>query len=103
MIHLLAAVATAFLAVFLCLPAMAAQCAPASLLLPALERSGEKIVWQGIAGGHLVLLFAHPRNQKWTFVGINPKRLVCIVAHGSDAELVVGRKIKAEQEERYDP
>ena len=103
MTRLLAAVATAFLAVFLCLPAMAAQCAPASLLLPALERSGEKIVWQGIAGGHLVLLFAHPRNQKWTFVGISPERLVCIVAHGDDGELVVGRKIEAEREERYDP
>ena len=95
--------AAAVLAVFLCLPALASQCAPASLLLPALERSGEKVIWQGIAGGHLVLLFAHPKTSEWTFVGISPERLVCIVAHGSDAELVVGRKIKAEQEERYDP
>ncbi len=55
-----AVASAAFLAVFFCLPAIAAQCAPASIMLPALERTGEKVIWQGIAGGHLVLLFQHP-------------------------------------------
>ena len=102
MTRLLAA-ATAIVAVFLCPPAMAAQCAPASMLLPALERSGEKPIWQGIAGGHLVLLFAHPKTSEWTFVGISPEKLACIVAHGNDAELVAGRKVSVKPKERYDP
>ena len=95
-----AVAAAAFLAVFFCLPAIAAQCAPASIMLPALERTGEKVIWQGIAGGHLVLLFQHPENQQWTFVGISPKKMVCVVAHGNAAELVTERKVRVEQERR---
>ena len=69
--------------------AVAAQCAPAQLMLPALERTGEMVVWQGVLGTHLALLMQHPTSTSagWTFVAVSPERLVCVLAHGTDAEL----------------
>ena len=78
-------------------PANAAQCAPASMMIPALQNSGERVIWKAIAGTHLALLFQHRKNQKWTFLAISPEKMACVIAHGGDAELVAGREVRTEE------
>jgi hypothetical protein len=83
------ALTTALVAVFLCVPASAAQqCAPTGLLAEALAETGERVVWRGIAGGSfLILLMQHPTSQAWTIVGTSPRGISCIITHGTDAEI----------------
>ena len=78
------------LAVVTSSPASAMQCAPMTLMVPALERTGERVIWKGIAGSHLAILMQHQTSASWTFVAVSPRKLACIIAHGSDAELRAG-------------
>ena len=90
-----AVAAAAFMAAFLCAPpaVSAAQCAPTQQMMPALERTGETIVWRGLAGAHLVLLMMHHSTRAWTIVGTSPQSVTCVVAHGQDGELItIGAK-----------
>ena len=83
----LALALSVILAVATSSPASAMQCAPMTLMVPALERTGERVIWKGIAGSHLAILMQHPTTAGWTFVALSPQKLVCIIAHGTDAEL----------------
>jgi len=74
------------LAVLTSSPASAMQCAPMALMVPALERTGERVIWKGVAGSHLAILMQHPTTAGWTFVALSPQKLVCIIAHGTDGE-----------------
>ena len=67
----------------------AIQCGPTHQLMALLEKAGEKVIWQGIAGSHLAILTEHPVKKTWTFVGTSPEAISCIVAHGGDSEKVV--------------
>jgi hypothetical protein len=69
-------------------PASAMQCAPSAILVPALELTGEVVVWRGLSGGHLVLLMMHSQTpHAWTFIATSPGAITCVLAHGTDAEL----------------
>jgi len=83
--------AAAVMAAFLCAApavAVASQCAPTQLMIPALQRTGEQVVWRGLAGTHLVLLMLHSSTRAWTIAGTSPSKITCIVAHGQDGELI---------------
>ena len=95
--------ALAFALALIASPADAAQCAPASMMIPALQNSGERVIWKAIAGAHLALLFQHRKNQKWTFLAISPEKLACVIAHGGDAELGAGREARVNKERRGEP
>lgn len=70
-------------------PSQAAmQCAPTPQMMAALERTGEDVIWRGIAGSHLVLLMRHSVKRTWTFIATSPGSITCIVAHGTDADLI---------------
>ena len=86
----LALALSVILAVLTASPAFAMQCAPMRMMIPAIERAGERVIWKGIAGGHLAILMQHQTSASWTFVAVSPRKLACIIAHGSDAELRAG-------------
>lgn len=81
------ALATAFVAVFLCAPASARQCAPTGMMAKAIEKTGERVVWRGIASSFLILLMQHPTTRTWTILGTSPQGISCIITHGTEAEI----------------
>ena len=62
---------------------------PSQYLIAALSSKGEKSRWRGISHGNLVMLMVQPATNKWTIIATNPGAISCIVAFGTEAEMVI--------------
>jgi hypothetical protein len=76
------------LALFVSAPAWAMQCMGTQYLARALHNQGERIKWRGISEGNLVMLWVNPLTTKWSVVVTNPAAIGCIIAFGTDGEMV---------------
>ena len=76
------------LALFVSVPAWAMQCMGTQYLARALHSQGERIKWRGLSEGNLVMLWVNPLTTKWSVVVTNPAAIGCIIAYGTDGEMV---------------
>ena len=84
-----------FLVAFFCATEAIALplCVSSTPLLSSLSALGEVPVWRGLAIAtstrrHLVVLVVHPTTHDWTLISTTPTRVSCIIAIGTDAEMI---------------
>tara|TARA_R110002020_G_scaffold304065_1_gene519825 strand:- start:1506 stop:1823 length:318 start_codon:yes stop_codon:yes gene_type:complete len=86
------AMTAAFMAVFLCLPAVAHDlpCGPREKITKQLrERYGEVVIMRGIVDGAMMELYYAPtKNHTWTVVVSRANGVACLLVGGDNAQLI---------------
>ena len=86
------ALAAAFMAAFLCLPAADAHeipCSPREKIVSQLQNKyREAVIMRGIVSGAMMELWYSPSKQTWTVVVTRPDSTACLLLGGDNAMLI---------------